>query len=630
MGRYTNSKGQLLVELLVAFGIGSILIPALLTVFVSSRNGKVQQEQRLLAIGLLKEGEEAVRSVREADWNNLPEITGTFHPVVNTDKWQLVEGEEEINGFTRRIDISDLERNGKFDPSTKKVDIKVTWINVIPFSVESTLYLSRYLKDALNIQTTKADFDAGILTNTNVTNVSGGEVQLGAGGKANWCEPNLSITPLDLPKSGVANAISAIEGRVFAGTGDNSSGVSFANVVINNTDPPTAQIVGTIDGYKTNGIFGENDYVYIATDNNFKEVVIIQLTQNPYTEVGYFDAPKNGNAGSVYVSGSTGYMTSGDKFYNFDLTSKTGSRDGIDKDGVTLAGTGNKIVVVGNYAYVAVDSTSTQMQIIDLSNPSDLKIVGQAKLSAQGGKDLYVNQTGTRVYLATNYSASQKNFFILDITSKTGDKTVLGSFSTNGMYPKGVTVVPGNRAIVVGTSGEEYQVLDISNETTPTKCGGLNIDSGVNGLSSVLEADGDAFSYIITGDVSSELKIIEGGPGGKYAQTGGFESSIFDAVKPAAFNRFIVNYQKPANTDIKFQISGADPGASGCNDANYAYVGPDLTSNTFFATSSAIPLDNNGTGYENPARCFRYKVLFETNEPNSTPIFTDMTINYSP
>ena len=58
-----------------------------------------------------------------------------------------------------------------------------------------------------------------------------GEVVLGAtGGVGDWCQPTLAITALDLPKSGVANAISAIQGTLAAGTGENASGVSYANV----------------------------------------------------------------------------------------------------------------------------------------------------------------------------------------------------------------------------------------------------------------------------------------------------------------------------------------------------------------------------------------------------------------
>jgi hypothetical protein len=145
-----------------------------------------------------------------------------------------------------------------------------------------------------------------------------------------------------------------------------------------------------------------------------------------------------------------------------------------------------------------------------------------------------------------------------------------------------------------------------------------------------MEADGDAYSYVITGDASSELKIIEGGPGGKYSSQGSFESSVFDKGSEVAFNYFKANFVKPANTDIKFQFAGADPVNGSCSQANYIFTGPDGELGTFYNQEGPVYMDDNGSLYENPARCFKYKVFFETSELSSTPIFSDITINYSP
>lgn len=629
-----RKQGQALVELLLAIGIAMILLPALLTGFVASREGKAQGRQRADAVALLVEAKEAVRIVRDRGWTEFA-VNGTFHPVVLGSTWVISAGGENVRGFTRTIVISDVLRNtngvivssgGSIDPSTKQVAITVSWSSPLPATVSETVYLTRFT-NRIFVQTTKADFDAGTKTRVIVTNTNGGEVTLASGGRADWCEPTLSIAPLDLPKSGVANAISAIEGRVFAGTGENASGVSFANVSVSNTNPPVASVVGTFDGYKTNDIFGETNYAYLATDNNAREVVIINLASLPYTEAGYFNAQGNGNGNSVFVSGSIGYMTSGNTLYTFDLTSKTGARAQLGM--VTLAETGKNIVVVGQYAYVAIDASSTQLQIIDVTNPGNLVIVGMANVNGGEGKDVFVNDSGTRAYLVTETSEAKREFFIIDTAIKTGSRPTIGSYDTNSMDPKGITVVPGNRAIVVGTGAEEYQAVDISNESVPVRCGGLTIDTGINGVSSVLESDGDAYSYIITGDSASELKIIEGGPGGRAASSGTFESSTLDATTAAMFNRFDPNAILPSQTAITYQVSGADAVSGSCLGSAFTFVGPDGTSGTFFATGSAIPFSTTGN-YKNPARCFRYRVLLTSSDSAYTPIFTDMTVSYSP
>ncbi|QQG40540.1 MAG: hypothetical protein HYV37_03145 [Candidatus Levyibacteriota bacterium] len=618
-------KGQSLVELLLAIAFAGIIIPVLFTGFLTSRDGKAQEAKRLLAIPLLKEAQEAARMVREKDWNTFS-VNGTYHPVVSGNTWSFIAGTESINDFNRNLVVSDGA-----DSSIKKVVATVSWSTPRASSVASTMYLSRYINNSVYIHTTANDFNAGTKTGVTVTNTSGGEVILGAGGNADWCAPNLSIAALDLPKSSAAKAITAVYGEAFAGTGQDSSGESLVDIFVSNTHPPAASINTTFDGYKTNDVFGEVGFAYIATDTNAKEVVIISTANKPFTEVGYFNAPGSEDGKSIFVSGNTGYLVQGNKLWNFDLSSKAGLRPAVDADGITLAGEGKAVYVVGNYAYVAIEDNSVQMQIIDISNLSNMVVVGQAIVNGEDGQDIFVNSSATRAYLVTKSSSSQRELFIIDVSTKSGNRPIIGSYDTNGMNPKGVEAVTNNKVIVVGENAEEYQVVNIQNETSPVRCGGLQINSGIFDSASVIEPDGDAFAYIVTGDSSAELKIIEGGPGGSFATSGTFESSTFDAINSVTFNRFIVSGDKPQQTNLTFQVSGADvnPLTGDCTDITFSFVGPDLTSNTYFATSSAIPLNTTGE-YKNPARCFRYKSFLSTSDPTQSPALYDMTVNYSP
>jgi len=650
MGRYhpsskqtynpSYSYGQAIVELLVAMALTAVLLPALITGVVASREGKVQQKERLTAVSRVREAREALLAIRGSGWSNVA-VNGDYHPVVLNSVWALAPGSEEVNNQTRLIRIEDAYRDangalvtqgGEIDPSTKKITISASWSALFPSSVTSVYYLTR-LTNRVFSESSEVDFLKGTQTNTVVTNTSGGEVTLGAGGRGNWCEPSLTITALDLPKNGVANAISAIEGRVFAGTGDNASGVSFANVNIANTDPPTANILGTFDGYKTNGIFGESGYAYLATDNNFKEIVIINLSApdpvtNKYPESGYFDIPGNKNATSVYVSGSIGFATEGPNLFTFDLSGKTNSRPQLGTIGLTATGT--RVVVMGQYAYVSVDSNPGSIDIIQVSSDGKtLTSVGRTTLNSLGAVDIILNSTGTRAYVAAKNDAVKHEFFILDTSVKGANRPVLGTYDTAGMNPKAVSVVTNNKALIVGTGGTEYQVINIADEANPVSCGGLNVDTGVHGVTSIIEADGDAYSYIITGDSTSELKIIKGGPGGHFATSGVFESQIFDASDSAVFNRFTVNTNTPNQTSVTYQMSVANAVSGSCTNAQFTFVGPNKSLSEHFATSSAIPLGSTGN-YTNPGRCFRYRAYFQTQDLFVSPILNDITVNFSP
>ncbi len=630
-------KGQSLIELLLTIALVAIFIPALLTGFASTRNNKAVRDQRQQATSYLNEAQEAVRVIRTNGWSNIS--TGTHHPVVSGNTWILSSGSELIDGnYTRQIVIENVERdvsgnitqNGTLDPSIKLVTISVSWNSPFPNSVSAKSYLTRH-DNNIHRDTTITDFSgtiqgASVSATTGTSIPNDGQVQLGPRGGGNWCSPNLSIASLDLPKSGVANAIAAIEGKAFAGTGDNASGVSYASVEISNTNPPTATVSGTFDGFKTNdGISGETDYAYLATDNNSKEVEIVDITHTAngkYSEAGYFNAPGNGNGNSVFVKDNIGYMVGGNKLYTFDLSSKIGSRPQLGN--VTLAGTGTKVYVVGNYAYVSISGTTLELQIIQVSNGgATLSVVGQADVNGQAASDVFVNSTATRAYLSTGLSSSQREFFIIDISTKTGNRPTIGSYEANGMNPKGVTVVPGNKAIIVGTSGEEYQTIDISNESSPSRCGGLNINSGVNGISSVLEEDGDTYSYIITGDSTAEFKIIEGSPDGQFLKNGVYTSLVFDVGSDVYFNSFAVNHSVPSLASIQYEIAVASAVNNSCSNAIFSYSGP-------YATSSALPPATSNPDYKNPGRCLKYKATLSTTDPNQSPILYDINFNYSP
>ncbi|MDH5533318.1 MAG: hypothetical protein OEX81_02735 [Candidatus Pacebacteria bacterium] len=630
-------KGQSLIEILLAAALLIILLPALFSGILATRDGRAQQQQRIAASLLLRETEEILKVVRERGWS-LFSTNGTFHPNRDGNTWTLSAGTDVINGLTRQVVISDVFRDengfinqsGNLDPSTKKIEVTISWNNPFSSNIYSQSYLTRYLDNLAFIETTESDFILGEKTGTTVVNGEGGEIILGAGGSSNWCVPDVNFAAeLDLPKQGVAQAISAIENQLIAGTGENASGVSIAKVNISNDNPPTAQIDGEFNGYKTNDVFIESHYAYIAADNNQTEVIIIDILNTPFIEVGSVALPGSQNADSVVTSDQLGLVVQNNTLWSFDLSSKNGARPLLDSDGVILAGTGKEIVIVGNFAYVAIDG-NPELQIIDISDPTNLSIVAWADVNGLGAQDVVVSTDGTRSYIVTSHSDSLNELFIIDTSSKLNDQSTIGSYDSSGMNPKAVLSVPGNKIIMGGIGGQEYQVIDITNETNPSNCGGIEIDSGVNDLDAILETDGDAYSYVLTGDSTSELKIVEGGPGGQFATEGTFESSIFDPNYSVVFNRFEVIDTVLAGTELKYQVAVTDPVSGNCLNSTYNYIGPDGTGATFFTDDSPIPLDNNGIGYENPGQCFRYKAYFSTNNIGSSPSFEEIRVNYSP
>ncbi|MFA6081701.1 MAG: hypothetical protein WC741_04840 [Patescibacteria group bacterium] len=669
-----NKKGQSLIELLIIIGLSAFLMPPIFMGYMSSREGKAQQKKRLLATSLMKETQEETRNIREHGWDYLAP-TGTYHPVLSGSTLSLVAGPTNINGFTQQVVVGDVYRNtsgtivlsptpGLLDPSTKKITTTISWTEPRISSINHATYMTRFRDNIPYTETTKAQFNndpthLSVFDKTTAVNTTGstlpddGEVDMGLGGLSDWCNPAQSVTTVNLSRQGIPTAISAIDGSVITGTGGNASGPTFAQ-----TSFPSAQTTGTYDNNKANGVFRDNEhYGYIATTDHNAEVKILDLDQysNPpvndkFLNIGWFNAPGNGTTygNSVYVLNNIGYLTTLDnKFYTFNLTEKTNQRSELGS--YDLGGIGNKIVVSTRnnktYAFVAMDSTTTQLQVIDVTHPeAPLKVAWYETGNSQPGIDIATNSSGTRAYLVTSYASGKKDFFILDTSAEalSGNLPLIGTFDTGGMTPKGVAIATGNRAIIVGTGGSyQYMVLKLDDETSPVSCPniGLAIAGGAFGVSTVTQSsNGYAYAYIVTGDTNAELKIIEGGPGGSFGYNGVYTSAPFDTdgTFTHAFNRFFANVSVPSQTSIGLQVAVANAGANGCIDANYTFIGPDPADylNSRFqpvgsVISGQIPLVTY-QNYVNPGRCFKYKAYLNTPDSSRTPALFDMTVNYSP
>jgi hypothetical protein len=147
----------------------------------------------------------------------------------------------------------------------------------------------------------------------------------------------------------------------------------------------------------------------------------------------------------------------------------------------------------------------------------------------------------------------------------------------------------------------------------------------------VTESDSDAYSYILTNDASNEFQMIKGGPGGGgggSALVGVFDSQPFAAPSSATFNRFDANTTFPAGTYARYQVAVTNKVGGSCTGANYLFVGPGKDPTQWFTSSSQIPL-GTATGYNNPGECFRYRVSLSTDNLGTTPVFNDITVNYS-
>lgn len=408
---------------------------------------------------------------------------------------------------------------------------------------------------------------------------------------------------------------------------------------------------------------------------------------------GYDCQPNNGTD-MKYAAGETGGTWS-DTTTPAHLDCHDGGNVEINADhqisGVTVGS--NK------YIYVAVGAaTNPELDVVDVSTPpgtvnssscgrggdTGWKVAGNLDFdpypnTEEAANSVYAKSDGTRAYMSSNGGIMHNGipdsdqFYIIDTTTKSSPKFLTtwpstqlnpptptpahyqntaqsGYYNGNStnieLYPRrALTVQDGKRAILVGQDGipndgiepQEYQVLDLSNESTPAYCGGLNFLSGFNDLTSVSQLNGDNYVYMVANTTSKELKIIQGGPDNAiYVSSGTYESPTYDAGASSAFNNFTATVNQPSNTTIKMQVAVAPPVNGSCTNAVFSYVGPGGDPAQYFtpnvaSISGTIPYGNYlSNAYQNPGRCYRYKVWMSTTDQTQTPTLYDFTANYSP
>lgn len=630
-----NKKATALVEILLAIAI-FVLIASSVSFFAIdslrySRNARRQSS----AILYIQENYNAMYLNKNYVWLDLVQNTdaGVKHLDLINNKYLISSGTVINDGIEVGFTINRVNRDssgniitsgGSEDLHTRKIVFSATWDDLFgnPVSIERILYVNDWNTPSWS-QTTQSDFNSGVTNLTQVTSDVDGEIKLNDVFYADWCKPEFTQTTYDIPGIGVPSIISSVTGEVYLGSTSNALDVISVD---HTNDPPQVNLQGQFSGYSTKGIFGEGNYAYLATRDNSKELVIVDVTTVPYKEVGYYNAYGTTDAESVYVSGNVAFIAQGRTLRAIDVSSKTGARTQLGS--ITVGITNSfitKVVVRENYAYVTMDNDWDELAIVNVSNPASMQIVGTADVSTQQSYGLFVSEDSNRVYIGTNSTSQYNEFFIINTTTKTGSRPIIGSYNSNGMTVKGITVID-NRAILVGSGGEEYQVLDISNESSPVRCGGIQTDS-LNGVTSVVTLDNRRYTYIISSNSNGEFKVIrgglsagEGGGGLGYSPNGDFTSSIYDSG--SATTKFLSLEwlaSIPANTTVKIQIRAGN----NANLSDGTWVGPDGTGSTYFTTQSLsyIPTIAHNKRY------IQYKVFF-TSDTVSTPVFEKITIDY--
>jgi type II secretory pathway pseudopilin PulG len=633
-------NGFSLLEIIIALGIFIVILASLSMTSVDSLRAISNSEDKNEAYMQMSEIIGLLIQTKENDWTSVIVNTdGTpKHLDITGGEVVISDGTRVKNDVTSWIEINDLSRDvsgdvvfsgGTLDPYSRIITMYMQWTD--PLGNDNYLAKDMYINDwntAKWLSTTTADFDLGTHDYTKTTTEGDGEVSLATIFYPDWCNPTVTLSEYDIPGSAESRSIFARPDHAYLGTRGETGGEPFTKLNISGVTPPVLTVEGTFDGYTVNDIFVEGDYAFLATTNNSKEVLILDVSSVPYTEVGYYDASGSTDAYSVFIDGDVGYVAQGRYIRSFDTSSYVGARSSIgsERTGWWFANI-SQIYGVDDYLFLVLNNDWYELTIMDISNPADMTVTSQTSVNNQQVLDMYVNDDGTRVYFGTNASGTEDEFFILDTTSKSGARPVIASLDTGGTSIKGIAVVEDeNIGILVGTSGEEYQVYNMMDKQAPFRCGGMHVNSGIYDVDSNLDGEGNAFSYIVSGDTSAEFKIMRGGAGGGngtgygYTDAGEYTSAVFDTTNTDSIYYYMSWMETTtAVTDIQVQVRSSNLS----NMSGAVWVGPDGTSGTFYTDIAGGILPN----ILNSNRYLQFRAYL-TGDTNETPYLEEVSIIY--
>jgi Tfp pilus assembly protein PilV len=153
---FHERKGQSLIEVIIAMAIFALVSASLTAMVVGGYSAMKQGGQSTEAEALAEQGIEAVRAIRDGAWNKNRYATSAVE-VVGAEWAYSGEGTTEtIDIYTREISFNDVCRNSSgdmidcpgsyVDAQTKKVKVKVSWINSAGGlnSIEKIAYISNW------------------------------------------------------------------------------------------------------------------------------------------------------------------------------------------------------------------------------------------------------------------------------------------------------------------------------------------------------------------------------------------------------------------------------------------------------------------------------------------------------
>jgi hypothetical protein len=477
--QYSN-RGQSLVEVLVAIGVFMTAIGAVTSLFYGGQGIAIDARNAADAVEYAQEGGEAVRSIRNRDWSLLTD--GSHGLVYSSGNWQFQGTSDTRDFFTRRVDIATLDTNTKIATTT------ATW-STNPLRAQTAVVVEKLHR-----------FD----------NPAQGVCKIGPL-SGNWSNPQ-TLGSADLG-AGVSGTDVVVKLPYVFMSGVSSTAAKPDIFVFDVSNPALPQLRASLDigGGGINSLFLKGNYLYAASPNNSKELIIFDVSVPAnITEVGSKDLSGSADAYGIYVFSNTAAVgrdqaaTNELAFLNVSTPSSPAilaeaSTGGSIRD---FAASGDRLYFVSQES----DSDVWAYSITDPLNPTfathydipgtteDISIFIQEGQSGAPVANILVGNIQDELIVIGATTTQSTGWYVRDRINLGGDVNDIICVENNLAF------------LATSNSNKEFLIVDISNPDNIFEKSSLNFPQMGTGIDF---ADNKVFMSVRSND---SLRIITSGP----------------------------------------------------------------------------------------------------------------------
>lgn len=448
MRKGSHTKGQSVLEVLVALGIFAISMIAGFQLFFGGQTLSVDSTNAELAGDYAQEGLEAVRNIRARNWSELAD--GSHGLVFQNNEWMFgsSSASDAKDIFTRTVSIVTISDNIKIATTT------ITWQT-----------------DPLRPQKLELVEQMTNWQNPSVSGCNNGSLS------GNWANPQVLGTGDLGPGNEGTDVVVKLPYAYVSGVASSASKPDIFVFDVSNPSAPSLVASRNIGDGGINALFLKGNYLYAASAHNQKEFIVFDVT-NPtaITELASLDLAAAEDGIAIYGMADTIYLgrkeTGQKELVVIDVSNPAApsiATSFVINDDV------NDIFVTNQKLYLVSEESNKDIWIYDVSAPNSPVFLANYNLT--GGEAI---SAALRLPGDLMVGDDSNKIFMLGAT--TTDLYVRSSVLVGGAV-NDVACVSDNFAFLsTSNSGKEFMIINISNPDSVSEYASLNFPQVGTGI----------------------------------------------------------------------------------------------------------------------------------------------------